>query len=540
MNSSIAIPKDFPNVSQTKGNFDEYLDLVNKEIFPTSGEAGEACLQNKEKEMRFTKRPDKDDCNFNKDGKSSGLKYKRDTTGFTVTRGRALPLPQTENNVLGMKLRSRQLSTTIPTQYNLLIAAAKLPDATFETVVAALSAASAAQIIGPTPTSAQTATANAAALEEVTLTTKLATFDVDQITDEYLNLPLTDAANILFEKHLAEWYQALKEAIKSDNELLKFLHVTHSAESKLSIEASPLFVKYPADCFTKSLQFWRISKSIHQTGNGAVKLHRTQVAMTQTKQGDMSHEQYMDHCNKGHRNMEADFGEIIDLPGHKLDGVPVIRLDYLSSLIYLCGIDKEYFRHQLEKITDLYPDGKIGNFPELLRTMQAYKVNKGLTNPSASQEKGNRVLAATTGTQGGVAAAYVKPTRPNGIDGCNICFDLNFTKKALEHSNAECPCNPKGNNFNQAIYTSSLATFEKYKKTKSKKGAEAKPTAHAATVAIPVATATTATSAGPGKNPVLVAFQAAVDACKIGSDEYKMSCSLLADYYAAQSAENNA
>ena len=45
--------------------------------------------------------------------------------------------------------------------------------------------------------------------------------------EDYFDLPLTDQATSLLEKHLQIYKKELREAIQSDINLLQFLHSTH-------------------------------------------------------------------------------------------------------------------------------------------------------------------------------------------------------------------------------------------------------------------------------------------------------------------------
>lgn len=491
---------DFPKLSVQAANFSQYEDQFLKEICTTAGIAGDQIKQNRAIDLRFPVKPDQNDFHFNKDtGVPTHPKYRRDTTGFTFAQAASpAPLPTTASNTVGMTLRNRALpgpsGLTAPTQtaaqIRALTAAALQPGATLATVNAALataitasnSAAATVATAATAATPAQITAANAAVITVIQLQAAAAALVIDQYDSDYFDLPLADNAATLYEKHLSEWSSDLKDAIQSDNDLLQFLHSTHTKEAKISIEASPLHVPYPPGCYTKSLQYWNISRSIHETGNAAVKLQRTRATF-QLRQGDMRHEAFMDAINKAHRNLTADFATLVQ-PGHSLDGKYVIQVDHLMSLIYLSGVDQKFFAHILHKVLDVNATGKFDDTAALIQEFHAYQVTHDLTvAPSgAPREKGNRALAATASD----TASGSAPPRPDGTSGCTICYDMGFTKKAQGHSNANCINNKHGSNYDAAKHKSNVEFAAKNLK-KGKKTAEDKPTAHAA-VAAPAAT----------------------------------------------------
>lgn len=459
MTSKIEIGK-FPILSVRAGNFSTYEDQFLKEICMTSGFAGEQIINKKEKSIRFPARPHQNDFLFNEDtGLATHPKYRRDTTGYTVTTAsQPLPVPSTPANLIGSPMTTR--SQTKMT------------------------------ITGTTP-----AAINIAAQAAATATAKAAAA-VNQYDADYFDLPLTDKATDLLEKHIDAYEKELREAIQSDNDLLQFLHATHSADSKISIEASANYAPYPPNCFSKSFKFWNLSREIHETGSGAVKLARTKATF-QLKQGDMRHEHFMDAITKAQRNLNSDFATLVDMPGHELHGQYVINVNHLMSLVYLNGVDQKFFAWQLNKTLETHGDGKIDDTAALLRTFHAYQVARDLTDPAQTRDKGTRALAAT-------ATATDAPfTRPDADHGCSVCFDMGFTKKAQNHLLADCPCNKKSSAFD-ATKLKSATEFaaSHFKKTKKPAADTAAPVAHAA-----VATAVAATAEPVGAADSLYSTQ---------------------------------
>lgn len=417
-------------------------------------------LNDAETMLRFPARPHHNDMLFDEvTGDPTHPVYRRILpTGVTIGTGPAPfpPMPTQVNVASPKRLRSRQLSIS--------------------TVAGALGSALAAATSQPaapaTPTSTITTGTTAPTGGAGAPAPPAAAPAFPQYDDIYMRYALSDAGNILYEKHLTEYDTSLKEAIQSDNDLLQFLLSTHSAESKLSIQASPLSVPYPANCFSKSLLFWRISKSIHQTGGGAVKFKRTKDTF-QMVQGDMRHEAFMDAIAKAQKNLNSDFGTLLQQPGHALDGKYVISVDHVMSLVYLNGVDQKFFAHQLNKTLDLHPDGKIDDTSALIRSFHAFQVTHDLTTPaSQARDKSNRVLAAT------VPSTVAATVRPDGKTGCTICYDMGFTKKCTEHSNATCHNNKDSPSYNEKLHQANIKTAAKFK-TAAKTGA--KPIAAVAT-----------------------------------------------------------
>lgn len=455
----------------------------------TSGFAGAQIINKKEASLRFPELPHQNDFLFNEEtGFATHPKYRRDTTNYTViTAPQPLPVPSTPINLIGSPMTTRS-------QTNLTIS----------------------QLVNATNKAAAT---------------------INQYDKEYFDLPLTDQSAALLEKHIEIYKKELLEAIQSDNDLLQFLHSTHSADSKISIEASSNYVPCLPTCFSKSFKFWNLSREIHETGSGAVKFARTKATF-QLKQGDMRHEHFMDAITKAQRNLNSDFATLVDSTNaHLLHGQYVINVNHLMSLVYLNGVDQKFFAWQLNKTLETHSDGKINDTAALLRTFHAYQISRDLTDPGQTRDKGNRALAATA-----TATDNAPLSRPDANHGCSVCYDMGFTKKAQNHLLADCTNNKNSNSFDAVKYKSAVEFAARFKKSdRTKKSDNSTPVAHAA-----VATTVTATAEPIGAADSLYstqrfrALQAVLHSCPANTVARVNAASDIAAYIEANGVDETA
>jgi hypothetical protein len=128
---------------------------------------------------------------------------------------------------------------------------------------------------------------------------------------------------------------------------------------------------------------WNLLESSYSSGNTAVILKNV-VKLTQIQQGKETHEEYLEKFNTMTKQVAKDFHDE-DHPGY-------IKNDQLFGILYIAGLDKEFFQHKIEAAYDKYPDGKINDVQKLTQEFQLYNLQKVDIKTTIKTEPNNKSL----------------------------------------------------------------------------------------------------------------------------------------------------
>lgn len=412
------IPTDFPIMSILAGNFAAYEEKLIKHQSILMGQAGEQLRNGTSIILEFPAAPSKQDFEFDDvTGTPLYPKYQRDITSFIFdTAPTAAPIPSTPINDIRMANLSA-LTMLSFTSHGIPIPSTTTGNST----------------IGTTTTATTAAT-------------------VDQYNDRYWQRPPKDSAISMFDKHRVEYRTTLNELIASDNKLLEFLIATHTSESLTAIQASTLNKEYPPNCTDKSLRFWKASKAVHQIGTGSMKFKRTSQ-LFQLSMGDQSHATYMNTVTLAHNTLNSDFAELIH-------GRYMIDTNHLMSLVYLGGLDTEFFRFKIDRVLEQYSDGRIADTAALLRSFHKYVIDHGQN--IGSTDSTARALVATTTAATTTTTAAAATTAKAGKYHCTICLALGYRPRGHRHDTVDCPGNTANTtNKYDKVYHDKVIDFAK-------------------------------------------------------------------------------
>lgn len=487
--TTIPIASNFPIMSTIDGNFNYYEDRLLKEICIIAGPAGEQLRTGKPIVMRFSAKPTINDFTFdNETGEPLYPVYKRDTTNFTFDEAATeaiLPITGINSAWNGIQTRSMARASGIPTMAGTTITSVSPP----------------------------TATTN------VTL--------VKQFNAKFWKLPLTDAATALFEKHIQLYETTLTSTIASDGGLLHFIQATHSLASKTAIEASPLFAPYPDNCTDKSLRYWNISKSVHQAGSGTIKFGRINNIFQMT-QGDTTHAEFIIAIAQAQKTLSSDFGQVVNMPGHELHGETVINVNHIMSMIYLGGIDQQFFAYPIFKLLEQHPDGRVKDCAALTHLFHQHSLAHA-KDPSTSTA---RALTAKVGgptAPTSTATATTATTATNAKTSCTICAALGF--RTSKHNTIDCEGKVGGAKYDK-VYHDKRIIFARDGFHKGTFGKSSKASANVAAttaVAVPVGPTGGVFDTDPYKRA-----SAYLSVCPVGTQEWLNAAAALADIVTPQ------
>jgi hypothetical protein len=146
---------------------------------------------------------------------------------------------------------------------------------------------------------------------------------------------------------------------------------------------------------SKVYDVFDIIRQSHSTGNGGFIIDHL-IQLISLKQGKQSHEAFLEKYLELTKSVATDFKDP-DHPGY-------LKLSHFFSIVYIAGIDAEYFATKIDSAYSKYPSGKIDDHMALIADFQSYHQQKTKIlsrTPEAVPDNTESNRALWTGTADG-------------------------------------------------------------------------------------------------------------------------------------------
>jgi len=226
-------------------------------------------------------------------------------------------------------------------------------------------------------------------------------------------------------------FERISERMEVDNSYcFSFLLKSLSPDIKIALSSAPGYDA--AFNSSDSFDFWAIIES-NQSKSGSRVIRSRCINLFQLQQGSDLFETFIDKVRQGETHLTQDFGSTS--VAHK----GFIKISHLVSLIFLGGVDQQFFSFPLERCYETFKDGKIDDQWQEVAKFQDYRTQHSLsaeTFPKPFSEVSSAFVAPSQvqpslKPKGGqpLCSTCMKPFTPGvGAGGnphrkCKDCFD---------------------------------------------------------------------------------------------------------------------
>ena len=147
-----------------------------------------------------------------------------------------------------------------------------------------------------------------------------------------------------------------------NNAFAHFIILHLGSDVKKGLFANPLFVTALRSNVTDTFAMMTIISDQYSKGTGRTKVKQLQHFLG-VKQGDLSHEAYVEKINEGELATRANYESVAN-PGF-------IAISDLAATLYLGGLDPLFFKYKLELV---YASNPTGHFPDVASLMADFAV----------------------------------------------------------------------------------------------------------------------------------------------------------------------
>jgi hypothetical protein len=166
-------------------------------------------------------------------------------------------------------------------------------------------------------------------------------------------------------------FERITERMEVDNNYcFSFLLKSLSPEIKIALSSAPGYDA--AFNSSDSFDFWALIES-NQSKSGSRVIRSRCTNFFQLQQGSEPFESFIDKVRQGETHLTQDLGSTS--PDHK----GFIKISHLVSLLFLGGVDQQFFSFPLERCYETFKDGKIDDPWTEIAKFQDYRTQHSLS-----------------------------------------------------------------------------------------------------------------------------------------------------------------
>ena len=256
--------------------------------------------------------------------------------------------------------------------------------------------------------------------------------------DEYLNLPLTDAAQAQLDRAIASWDRKHDALVKADTDLCVSMLSLISTESIKAIQSAAGYRPSVPDIYHNSLALWNSIISTHRTGNAEVTNSRL-VSVMSNAQGDSNHSEYMSTCRQGFEFLINDVASVVTLEDV---GSRMINVHHLASASYLHGINQRNCSHVIQSLIHGSSSGKFDDFHALMNEVHRQVIVTEHLLPRAPSGSSALISSLPTSTPNPIPTQPSPPPREtdrsSGRIPCTVCQGFRYFHSMYNHDISNC------------------------------------------------------------------------------------------------------
>jgi hypothetical protein len=258
--------------------------------------------------------------------------------------------------------------------------------------------------------------------------------------DEFLALPLTDAAQAQLDRAMASWDKKYDALVKADTDLCVTMLALISPESIKAIQSATGYRPSVPDIYHNSLSLWNSIVSTHRTGNAEVTNSRL-VSVISTSQGDSTHAEYMAMCRQGYEFLCNDIASIVTLEDV---GSRMINVNHLSSAAYLHGINQVNCSHVIQSLIHGSTTGKFDDFHSLMHEVHRQVIVTEHLLPRAPSASSALIssgpVSSTNNPSQPPKGMWPDKSsgRPSDRVPCSICQGFKYYNSMYNHDVSSC------------------------------------------------------------------------------------------------------